>query len=310
MSFNSVRVIQDSLNTSGNRLITYEIETYRYIWAEVLTHKMLNKNAQSSRAVPVNSVLSINEDSPVTPIVWGKNKGGMSASEVLDGIELESAKQLWQAAASSAFIYSKRLSDIGLHKMWSNRITEPFSRIKVVMSGTEWDNFEWLRDDPDAAQPEIVDLARKLKEAKAKSTPSTLYAGEAHVPYVQRSRISEGRNLVYQDNNGEEITLKEALEVSASCCAQISYRRLDDTFEKAMEIYARLFNGAKPHFSPAEHQGIAMEKTEMCKYEAFNPNSWEEGVSHVDRGGFFWSANLKGFIQHRKLLENSMTFKK
>ena len=93
---------------------------------------MLNKNAQSSRAVPVKSVLSVNESGPVTPIVWGKNKGGMSASEQLEGIELESAKQLWKAAADSAFIYSKRLSDVGLHKMWSNRITEPFSRIKVV----------------------------------------------------------------------------------------------------------------------------------------------------------------------------------
>ena len=110
MSFNSVQVIQDSRNLQGNRLITYEIETYRYIWAEVLTHKMLNKNAQSSRAVPVKSVLSVNESDPVTPIVWGKNKGGMSASEQLEGIELESAKQLWRAAADNAFIYSKRLS--------------------------------------------------------------------------------------------------------------------------------------------------------------------------------------------------------
>ena len=45
MSFNSVQVIQDSINLSGNRITTYEIETYRYIWAEVLTHKILNKNA-------------------------------------------------------------------------------------------------------------------------------------------------------------------------------------------------------------------------------------------------------------------------
>ena len=171
MSFNSVQAIQDSINLSGNRITTYEIETYRYIWAEVLTHKMLNKNAQSSRAVPVKSVLSINESDPVTPIVWGKNQGGMSASEVLEGIELESAKALWAEAAKNAFIFSKRLSDVGLHKMWANRPTECYSRIKVVMTGTEWDNFEWLRDDPDAAQPEIVDLARKIKEAKANSVP-------------------------------------------------------------------------------------------------------------------------------------------
>lgn len=303
MSFNSVQVIQDSRNLQGNRLITYEIETYRYIWAEVLTHKMLNKNAQSSRAVPVKSVLSVNESDPVTPIVWGKNKGGMSASEQLEGVELESAKQLWRAAADNAFIYSKRLSDVGLHKMWSNRITEPFSRIKVVMSGTEWDNFEWLRDDPDAAQPEIVDLARKIKDAKSKSVPFELRPGEAHVPYVGRLLNDPRDGVVYLDSNDDILSLEDALKISASCCGQVSYRKLDDSFEKAMEIYNRLFDGPKPHFSPCEHQGIAMQVTKLQHLSVFNPEVWEEGVSHVDREGNLWSANLKGFIQHRKLLE-------
>ena len=312
MSFNSVKVIQDSINTSGNRLITYEIETYRYIWAEVLTHKMLNKNAQSSRAVPVNSVLSINESNPVTPIVWGKNKGGMSASEQLEGIQLESAKQLWQAAADSAFVFSKKLSDIGLHKMWSNRITEPFSRIKVVMSGTEWDNFEWLRDDPEAAQPEIVDLARRIKEAKAGSSPFLLFPGQAHVPYVERLPSDFGDNpkdVHYYIPGEGRVSLDIALKISASCCGQISYRKLDDSFDKAMQIYDRLFDGPKPHFSPAEHQGIAMQNTKLGIISRVLNLPWEEGVSHVDRDGYFWSANLKGFVQHRKLLENRMSFK-
>ena len=308
MSFNSVQVIQDSINLSGNRITTYEIETYRYIWAEVLTHKMLNKNAQSSRAVPVKSVLSINESDPVTPIVWGKNQGGMSASEVLEGVELESAKALWAEAAKNAFIFSKRLSDVGLHKMWSNRLTEPFSRIKVVMTGTEWDNFEWLRDDPEAAQPEIVDLARKIKEAKAGSIPFELRSGEAHVPYVTRLRQDPKSQVQYLDTNGNELSLEDALKISASCCGQVSYRKLDESFEKAMGIYNRLFDGPKPHFSPAEHQGIAMKVTKLQHLSVFNPEVWEEGVSHVDREGCLWSANLKGFVQHRKLLENRMSF--
>lgn len=223
MSFNSVQVIQDSCNLQGSRLITYEIETYRYIWAEVLTHKMLNKNAQSSRAVPVKSVLSVNESDPVTPIVWGKNKGGMSASEQLEGVELESAKQLWKAAADNAFIYSKRLSDVGLHEVWANLITEPFSRIKVVMSGTERDNFEWLRDDPDAAQPEIVDLARKIKEAKSKSTPFELRPGEAHVPYVGRLRNDPREGVIYLDSNGDILSLEDALKISARTLRLVSY---------------------------------------------------------------------------------------
>jgi len=301
MSFNSVKVIQDSSDTQGNRLLTYEIETYRYIWAEVLTHKMLNKNAQSSRAVPVSSVLSVNESNPVFPIAWGKNKGGMSATEVLEGSELATAQTLWFEAARNAFQTSKELSDLGLHKMWANRLTEPFSRIKVVITGTEWDNFLWLRDDPEAAQPEIVDLARKIKEAQINSDSVLLFAGQAHVPYVDR--VSIGNGMQYFVKGEGEVSLEIALKISASCCGQVSYRKLDDSFEKALSIYDRLFDGPKPHFSPSEHQGIVMNTPKLNLWNRVFNTKWQEGVSHVDQDCNFWSGNLKGFIQYRKLLE-------
>lgn len=304
MQINSVKVIQDSINETGNRMITYEIETYRYIWAEVLTHKMLNKNAQSSRAVPVKSVLSVNESTPVEPIVWGKNQGGMSASQVLEGEELEQVKKIWKDLAQTVFDGSRKLSEAGLHKMWANRPTEPFSRIKVVMSGTEWDNFEWLRDDPEAAQPEIVDLARKIKQAKAKSVPMLLLPGWAHVPYVER--MVEYGFITYYVRGEGQVSLDVALKVSASCCGQISYRKLDESFDKAMDIYQKLFNGPKPHLSPTEHQAIAMERAKPTVMQRLFPNTWEQGVSHMDKDGYFWSANLKGFIQHRKIMEQAL----
>lgn len=303
MSINSVIVVKDSVNIFGNRLTTYEIETYRYIWAEVLTHKMLSKNAQSSRAVPVNSVLSINQSNPVEPIVWGKNKSGMSATESLSGLNRFCAKTVWKVAARFNFLVSKLLNKIGLHKMWANRVTEPFSRIKVVISGTEWDNFEWLRDDPEAAQPEIVDLARKIKEAKAKSNPFLLRPGEAHLPYVTTIRQDQRDELQYLDVNGEVLTLDQALKISASASAQVSYRKLDCTLEKALQVYQRLFDGPKPHYSPTEHAGIAVGKDGLNSWDVFDPSTWEKGISHVDKEGKFWSANFKGFIQHRKLLE-------
>ena len=310
MQINSVKVIQDSINENGNRMITYEIETYRYIWAEVLTHKMLNKNAQSSRAVPVKSVLSVNESTPVEPIVWGKNQGGMSASQVLEGEELQYVKKIWKELAHTAFEGSRKLSEAGLHKMWANRPTEPFSRIKVVMSGTEWDNFEWLRDDPEAAQPEIVDLARKIKQAKAESTPLLLFPGQAHVPYVERQmsewHADNPKDIFYYVQGEGQVSLDVALKVSASCCGQISYRKLDESFDKAMDIYQKLFNGPKPHLSPTEHQAIAMERTKATLLQRIFPNTWEQGVSHMDNDGYFWSANLKGFIQHRKIMEQAL----
>jgi len=308
-SFNSVKIIQDSINTSGNRLTTFEIETYRYIWAEVLTHKMLGKNAQSSRAVPVASVLKVNQDNPVHPIVWGKNKGGMSATEVLTGAELQEAKDVWFDLAEMAFEGSKRLNELGLHKMWSNRPTEAYSRIKVVITGTEWDNFLWLRDDPDAAQPEIVELAQKIKYEFNRSSPMLLQANEAHVPYVERERLYFGltdrKGEISYFCNGEEITLEDALKISASCCCQVSYRRMNDSYDKAMEIYGKLFSGPKPHLSPTEHQGIAMKSARAGLIGRIFPSTLERGVSHIDRESNLWSANLKGFLQQRKIMEQT-----
>jgi Thymidylate synthase complementing protein len=304
-SFNVVKMIQDSVNKSGNRLSTFEIETYRYIWAEILTHKIINKNAQSSRAVPTATVLGINQANPITPIVWGKNKSGMSATEELKGDDLALAKEIWLELAAAAFKGSAELNAIGLHKMWANRPTEAYSRIKVVITGTEWDNFLWLRDDPEAAQPEIVDLARKIKAAMSQSTPLLLSSGQMHVPYV--NRVVMGKTMYYYSNDSERDYLSEddALKISASCCGQVSYRKLDDTYEKAMAIYTRLFDGAKPHLSPTEHQGIAMISAKASLLERIFPSRLALGVSAIDRQGYLWSANLRGFIQYRKIMENN-----
>lgn len=258
----------------------------------------------NSRAVPVASVLKVNQEEPVHPIVWGKNKAGMSATEELEGNDLKEAKEIWFALAERSFKDSERLNALGLHKMWSNRPTEAYSRIKVVITGTEWDNFLWLRDDPEAAQPEIVDLAQRIKAEFFLSKPFLIHAGEAHVPYVERTREHSRWHLSYFCN-GEEVTLEDALKLSASCSAQISYRALNDTYVKAMDIYSRLFSGPKPHLSPTEHQGIAMKNTRASLLQRIFPSLLEKGVSHIDRNGALWSANLKGFLQSRKIMEQT-----
>lgn len=291
----SAKIILDSISIeSGARVTTWELEYPRFIHAEIMTHRVFSRNAQSSRAVPVASTLEVNKDY-VKPLVWGKNKAGMSSAEVLEGIALESAKQLWDSAAEHAFVMSKRLADstVGLHKQWANRITEPFSMIKVIVTATEWDNFFWLRDDPDAAQPEIVELARIMKKAYDKSNPKYLYENQWHLPYIKTvESINTANYQQYLDSDGKELDLDEALKISASCCAQVSYRRLNESKEKAIEIYERLFSGPKPHLSPTEHQ---------CKVIP-DPVFWPAGVTHKDRNGDFWSANIRGFVQYRQLL--------
>lgn len=306
MSINQVKIIQDSLSPTGDRLTTFEIETYRYIWAEVMTHRMLSRNAQSSRAVPIKNVLQVNEDF-VRPIIYGKNKAGMSSSDVFtDELEIAKIQKVWDSAANYVFSASKQLGELGLHKQWANRITEPFSKIKAVISATEWDNFFWLRIDPDAAQPEIVNLAEKMQKALIDSIPLQLKAGELHVPYVDREvqfDMSEPIRYFLSGADGGELDETEAMQISASCCCQVSYRKLDDSFNKAMEIWDKLFSGPKPHMSPTEHQAIALPNKKANILQCVLPSVLPEGVSHIDTNGNIWSGNFKGFIQHRKIIE-------
>jgi thymidylate synthase ThyX len=290
------QIICDSVSPNGSRLVTFEIEYPRLIHAEILTHKMLSKNSQSSRAVPVTKTLDANKDF-VKPLIWGLNKAGMQSQGELTGLKLYLAKTAWSCTANIAFMTSKLLSRFGLHKQWSNRITEPFSNIKVVISGTEWDNFFWLRID-DAAQPEIQELARLMKKQLDESTPTELEAGEWHIPYVACYKINSKQ--VFFDADEKELTEQEALKISASCCAQVSYRKLDTSKKKAIEIYDKLFSSSKPHYSPTEHQGYVMNHESE---EAISHAGFGDGVTHIDKNLNYWSANFKGFVQYRKLLE-------
>lgn len=295
----SAKVIKASRNTYTNTTIcTMELDYPRFIHSEFMTHRLFSRNAQSSRAVPVTKTLEVNTDY-VKPLVWGANKSGMSSTEVLSPEKQIDANREWDFAATVAFKSSSNLSDLGLHKQWSNRITEPFSRIKVIVTATEWDNFFWLRNDPDAAQPEMVELAVRMKEAYDKADVTYLKEDEWHLPYIE-TEFWRGE-IKYFDSNNEELSVEDARKISASCCAQVSYRKLDESKEKALQIYDRLFSGSKPHLSPVEHQACCFNPERI---KPLGSILWPTGISHVDRNGSYWSGNFKDFIQYRKVIEN------
>jgi hypothetical protein len=119
------------------------------------------------------------------------------------------------------------------------------------------------------------------------------------VPYVTTYRSIINNELLYSDNKGDDITAEEARIISASCCAQVSYRKNDDSFEKAEKIYRQLIESQPCHASPVEHQATPMDIATMCRFE---PETWEEGITHVSANSDLWSGNLRGWIQHRKLI--------
>lgn len=310
-------VIADSISSvlHAPRMLTLEIEYPRFILAELNTHRMLSKNSSSSRAVPASKAIDAVMNSPALPVFWGKNQAGMQAKEEIE--KVEEAKFYWNNCKEMAATYVDILTgedeDIHLHKQTACRLIEPWQMMKTVISGTEWGNFFWLRDDP-AAQPEFQELARCIKESTLLSVPVRLHPGEWHLPYVHSVLASliyknSGERKIEQvflDPDRKELTLEEAKKISVSCCAQVSYRKLDQTKEKALAIYDKLISGGKIHASPFEHQATPMKYPEIPNIEAaprwHYQKNWQEGVTHMDSKARFWSGNLRGWIQNRQLI--------
>ena len=284
-------VIADSISPDNKRMTTMEIEYPRFILAELNTHRMLSKNSASSRAIPVKAMHQHIRENTASPVAWGKNQAGMQAKEVLDVEDSVEAFMLWEQARDNALEVSDALAELNLHKQIVNRVTEPWMIMKTVISGTEWKNFFWLRAHADA-QPEIQVLAQKMRDAYVKSIPNKLQPGEWHLPYIKTDRNRNGR-LLYLDQNNEPMTLVDARVVSASCCAQVSYRKNDDSLEKANKIFDQLIKSVPAHASPIEHQATPMQP---------NMGFGELGVTHQARNMEYWSGNLRGWIQFRKLV--------
>lgn len=290
-------IIQDSIS-NGIRITTFELEYPRFIHAELMTHRQFSRNAASSRAIPIEKMQEHVLTSPAMPVHWGANQAGMQAKAELEGVHLEAAKAVWIEAVKAAVQWSKALGSTGLHKQLANRVTEAFQMMKTVVTATQYDNWFWLRDHTDA-QPEIHELASKMQAARDASVPMQLSPWQWHVPYVNREKDSAGQ-VWYKDVDGNTMTAEIARIVSASCCAQVSYRKSDDSVEKAKMIFDRLVLSSPVHASPVEHQASPMSNPHKFRGQML----WEEGVTHVDSVGQFWSGNFKGWIQFRQLIPN------
>lgn len=299
----SAKVIKDSISPDGVRITTLELEYPRIIHSEFMTHRVFSRNSASSRAIPVSKVIELVESNPAMPVHWGKNQAGMQAKEELDDLNKEAVRQLWLEAAKQAVSIAKVMADIGGHKQVVNRILEPFQHMKVVVTSTEWANWDWLRDHPDA-DPTIHALAKEMKRVRNESTPEELFYGEWHLPYVtsERSKVYAERN--YFDEHGEPITLEQARMISASCCAQTSYRKQDGSLEKAEDIFKKLVESEPCHASPVEHQAAPAERSDT-RLEIF-----EEGITHRCKDYWTWSGNFRGWIQFRQLIPNNAKYDK
>lgn len=283
----SATVILDSVNSSGTRLTTLHLRYPRMVHSELMTHRVFSRNARSSRAVPVMTLLEEDNYLPT----FSTNQSGMQPADELSEKDQEKAQKIWLELIEFTKRKVLELKKLEVHKQWSNRPLEAFGFIDVLISATDFNNFFALRDHEDA-QIEIRILAQKIKQALSESTPQRLKEGEWHLPYIKSSDYEAVRNyqrelsrISESRTNQTEVFVYETLcRISAARCARISYSPFSGGADLSSELdrYLRLAGSSPVHASPLEHQAYA------------DPN----GRSPYHHG------NFRGFVQFRKLKTN------
>lgn len=235
----SAKIIADSVDAkSGNRVTTFELEYPRYIHSQLMTHRVFSRNCASSRAIPINKVIEQIECDSQEPM-WTYNKSGMQGKEVQEEELKNKCLSVWNKARDNAINTAKELVGLGIHKQDANRLLEPFQTMKTILTGTEFSNFFKLRIHKDA-QPEIRALAECMRCAINQSMPTIAYEGYWHLPYISEEDLAK-------------FGLEKAKKISTSCCAQVSYRALDQSEKKALAIFDKLVSGDIIHGSAFEH---------------------------------------------------------
>jgi hypothetical protein len=295
------KIVEHSVADHGKRLATYQLRYPRFIHAELMTHRVFSRNASSSRAIPVAKLIAEVRHSPAMPIHWGKNQPGMQANEECDELiivpealheaygkycgfgdivlpkpQKTEREHFWQFLGWLQTLGAEAFATAGYHKQIVNRRLEADSHISVILTATEFDNWNELRAHKDA-QPEIHKLALCMQEAERASTPvfrprDRLIADAWHLPYVT---AEERANF-----HDQPLFLAK---LSAARCARVSYLNHDGSLPdpvKDIDLYEKLVGGRPLHASPVEHQAYPLPLATQQSKNFFGWRQHRELVEH------------------------------
>ncbi|HVI40058.1 MAG TPA: FAD-dependent thymidylate synthase [Anaerovoracaceae bacterium] len=281
----SANVICDSISPDNIRLTTLEITYPRIIHAEFMTHRVFSRNSASSRAIPIEKIIQRVTDDPFIPEYWGKNQKGMKADYELSPAERDKAALAWLIARDAAVFSATALKEIGVHKQLANRILEPYMYHTVLVTSTEWSNWDGLRRHKDA-QPEIKKIADLMYQAREDSIPFALDYGQWHMPLVNDL-------LILKDNGFTDAQIRE---ISVGRCCRISYLTHHGVRDPQADIDLCRQLRADGHMSPFEH--VARPVTSLEKHLLY----------HGEPAPFI--GNFKGWVQYRKELPHEADYSK
>jgi hypothetical protein len=192
------------------------------------------------------------------------------------------------------------MAEVGAHKQIVNRLLEPFTHIRTLVTATDFDNFFGLRLDS-GADPTMQALANEMWTALAKSRPVPLKFGQWHLPYVNqkdKAFLAEINNFI-DDTDGDLEPIEYLKRISAARCARLSYKSNETgrtaTVAEDLALYNRLMGAQPLHASPTEHQ--ATPDVAATAHWVDEDGQTEDKIHwyHPHQHG-----NFRGWIQFRK----------
>lgn len=297
---------------TGRMVHTLHLRYPRIIHAEVMTHRVFNRNARSSRAVPVKTMLEEIRTTPFIPWHWTRNQRGMqgekgweakvlllgSAGQFVDSDAPVDREAAWLHGRDVMADLAESFAKAEYHKQVANRLVEPFMWMDLLVTATDWKNFLHLRDHPDA-EPHIRDLAVLVGQALENAHVQDLAIGEWHLPYIT---VDDWETLDEAPYSEQLETMKK---ISAARCARISYKPFDgnSSYEREIERYDLLVGNDAVHASPLEHQ-CSPDKIVTIETSYWDEDELVKDISTVGGLNPELHGSLRDFIQFRKTVPN------
>jgi len=234
---NHATIIADSISQTGKRITTFVLPRFpRCLLAELNTHRQLSRNAESSRAIPVSRRIQKILEDPYIP-AFTRNQRGM-VGETLSENEIAYATAIWKQAMQEMIGHARWLVNNNIHKEMANRLLEPFARVPVIVTATEWENFLILRTAENTA-PDFRAVALEMQKLLGLCKPQRCADDDWHKPFWTEDL--------------REYQLEEQLKICSARCARISYSNHNGNYDaqKDLELAERLITDG--HWSPFEH---------------------------------------------------------
>ena len=232
-------LLAHSAAPSGHELVTFLLPRLpKPLFGQLAKHRMLSMSAASSRAVPLEKLIQELLEDGYVP-TWTAKQSGMGGQAITDTRTTGQLETVWRLHRDDAINAALRLHRIGGAKEVCNRLLEPFARLPVVVTGTEWENFYRLRTH-EGAQADLRQTALEMQRLVLESTPKALRWGEWHVPFAR------------------ELPLDDALASSAAACARCSYMNHGGEFSLEKDRALALKLVRDHHMTPFEHQAEAV----------------------------------------------------